>query len=78
MSTASRAIRIKPPTLSKLKSLAEELGASLPDTVERAVDRLYREQWLAGLASDYARLRADQGAWAEELKERTLWDRALS
>lgn len=50
----------------------------MAQTLQRAVDSLYRKEWFAGLASDYARLRADPMAWAEELKERKLWDKAMS
>jgi hypothetical protein len=70
-------VRIKPETHLKLRQLAKQTGESMPDTLERAVDALYRKQWLAGLSEDYARLRADKKAWAEELKERALWDKTL-
>lgn len=34
--------------------------------------------FLAGLADDFAALRADPVAWAEELAEREAWDVAFS
>lgn len=73
----SAMVRIKPETHLKLRQLAKQTGESMPDTLERAVDALYRQQWLQGLAEDYARLRTDKKAWAEELKERALWDKTL-
>ena len=73
----SAMVRIKPETHFKLRQLAKQAGESMPETLERAVDVLYRKQWLAGLAADYARLRGDKKAWAEELKERALWDKTL-
>lgn len=36
------------------------------------------EAFLAGLADDFAALRADPVAWAEELAEREAWDMTLS
>jgi hypothetical protein len=74
----SAMVRIKPATHLKLRQLAKQAGESMPDTLDRAVDGLYRKQWLEGLAEDYARLRTDKKAWAEELKERALWDKSLA
>lgn len=74
----SAMVRIKAATHLKLRQLAQQAGESMPDTLERAVDALYRKQWLAGLAEDYRRLRADKKAWAAEMKERSLWDQALA
>lgn len=74
---ASGTVRIRPETHEKLRKLADESGESMPDTLERAVDALYRREFLRGLADDYARLKADPKNWADELKERKLWDRTL-
>ena len=70
-------VRIHSQAYAKLRKMAEETGATLPQVLSDAIDRRYREWLLEGLASDYARLRADPKAWAEELKERELWDRTL-
>jgi hypothetical protein len=44
----------------------------------KKVIEAYREaRFLAGLNADYARLRQDPAAWAEEVQERAVWDRAL-
>ena len=68
----SAMVRIKPETHLKLRQLAKQTGESMPETLEHAVDALYRQQWLEGLADDYARLRSEKKAWAEELKERAV------
>jgi hypothetical protein len=74
---SSRTVRIKPETLAKLRTLAKDAGQTLPQALDKAVDAMYRQQWLEGLAEDYAKLRSDKKAWAEELRERALWDNTL-
>ncbi len=75
---ASATVRIRPETHEKLRMLADKAGESMPDTLERAIDALYRQEFLRGLAEDYGRLKSDPKQWAEELKERKLWDRTLA
>ena len=71
---ASETVRIKPETHVKLRELSAQAGETMPQTLERAVEALYRREFLRGLAEDYARLKADPNAWAEEQRERKLWD----
>ena len=73
----ARTVRIKPGTHTKLKELAELAGASMPEILERAVEAYQRQQFLKGLAEDYAKLRSDPKAWAGELAERKAWDATL-
>jgi hypothetical protein len=40
----------------------------------RAARLREHEEFVKGLAADFAALRADPEAWAEELAERALWD----
>lgn len=75
---ASATVRIRPETHDKLRKLAEKAGESMPETLDRAIDVLYRKEFLRGLAEDYARLKADPKKWVEEQKERKLWDRTLA
>jgi hypothetical protein len=70
-------VRIQPRTHRQLQAMAESAGRTMPDVLAEAIDKQYRSWLLAGLAEDYARLRADKKAWAEECKERELWDKAL-
>ena len=42
-----------------------------------ALDDYRRKVFFEGLAADYAALKADPKAWAEELAERQLWDATL-
>lgn len=44
---------------------------------EQDLSEQARQQFLEGANADYARLRRDPAAWADELTERQLWDQAL-
>jgi hypothetical protein len=45
--------------------------------LDKAIEEYRRRTFLEGLAGDFAALRADPKAWAEEQAERRLWDNAL-
>jgi hypothetical protein len=68
----SDTVRIKPESHAKLKELARRSGESMPETLDRAIDALYRQRFLEEVNSGYAALRADPKAWAAELAERQL------
>ena len=72
-----RNVRVSEATHGKLRQLATAAGTSIAEIVEQAVDCLYRKWLLEECSRGYARLRADRKAWAEELKERELWDGTL-
>jgi predicted transcriptional regulator len=77
MSTVT--IRIADETHATLRQLAREQGRTIAQVANEAIDQYAREQFLAGLNEDYARLQADPAAWADwqaELKslEGTLMD----
>lgn len=57
-------IRLGPASHATLEQLAREQGRTIDQVVDDAIDRYAREQFLAGLNEDYARLRADPAAWA--------------
>jgi hypothetical protein len=40
--------------------------------------RTEREAFIKGVVADFAALRSDPKAWAEELAERGLWDLAIA
>lgn len=71
-------VRIQPRTYAKVREMATGSGTTMPQILEQAIDERYRKWMLERLAEDYARLRADPKAWAEELKERELWDCTLA
>jgi hypothetical protein len=74
---SSRTVRISPQTHAKLKELAEQAGLPMPAVLERAVDEYERRKFLEGLNEDFARLRSDPKAWADELAERALFEGTL-
>lgn len=75
---ASDTVRIKRETHFKLRELAAKAGASMPETLEKAIDAYYRQQFLENVNRAYAALRADPKAWAEELAERRALEGTLS
>lgn len=60
-----------------LKEMAEQTGKTMSEVLEKALDDYRRKLFFEGLAADYAALRADPEAWAEELAERARWDATL-
>ncbi len=71
-------IRITGETHARLRELAAQEGATLQAVLDRAVEAYRRQCFLDGLADDFARLRANPEAWAEEQAEREVWDSALA
>lgn len=67
-------VRINETTHRALKSIASEVGQSMQDVVERAVERYERDLFLEGLNDDFASLRENTPDWNSELEERELWN----
>ena len=74
----SATVRINPQSHRKLKSLADEMGESMPVVLEHAIEALRRQRFLEQAADDFARLRKDKKAWAAELAERKIWESTLN
>jgi hypothetical protein len=64
-------------TLQVLRELTEQTGLSALEILDKALDDYRRKVFFQGLAVDYAALKADPEAWADELAERKLWDATL-
>jgi predicted transcriptional regulator len=70
-------IRISPETHAALTRIAKAQRISLTEALSRAVELYRREQFLAGVAADYAALssreraaeRADADAWDSTLRD---------
>jgi hypothetical protein len=60
-----------------LRELAEQTGKTVQEILDQAVEDYRRKVFFQGLAADYAALKADPEAWAEELAERKLWETTL-
>jgi predicted transcriptional regulator len=71
-------VRIQPETYSKLRELADEAGATMPEVLAEAIDELYRKRFLDECNRAYSRLKSDPKAWKQELDERKAWDKTLN
>lgn len=71
-----RTQRIDSRTDRVLSNLAKETGEAKKDLIASAVERMRREMLLDAMNAGYSKLKADPGAWAEELEERRLWEAA--
>ncbi len=74
----SKIIRISQAAYEKLNQLEGELGMSKQSVIEKALDRLVRENLLKKSNEAYLALRKDPQALAEELEERSIWDSAVA
>lgn len=71
-------VRINEGTHKALRDLAESERISLQTVVERAIENYRRQRFLEAANRQYAALRADPSAWADEQAERELWDQTVS
>jgi hypothetical protein len=67
-------VRVDAATHAALVEIARAKHLSLTEALSRAVVAYRREVFLEGVASDYAALRSDPKAWAEEVVERNAWE----
>lgn len=75
MSTVT--VRVNRQTHGVLKELAASGKQSIQSVLADAVEWYRRERFLTQCNADYARLRRDKEAWAEELGERAAWETTL-
>ncbi len=67
-------VRIDPLSHSALTEIARAKHITLTEALARAVESYRREILIQAMDADYAALRADPAAWAEEQAERALLD----
>jgi predicted transcriptional regulator len=70
-------VRVDEQTHLKLRELSCEMNVPMQDVLANAVEAFRRQHFLEMANIEYAALRADPKAWAEELEERRLWDASL-
>jgi hypothetical protein len=71
-------MRVRTDIHALARQLAADEGVSMQDILQRALSN-YRRARMFDLADQgYAALRAEPGAWAEELAEREAWDATLA
>jgi predicted transcriptional regulator len=71
-------IRISMGTRDILHELADELGLSMQEIAERAIERYYRQQVLEAANKAYAAVRDDPNSWEEWQAEQAAWDDTLA
>lgn len=71
-------VRITRSAHALLRALAEEADEPMTETLEKAIEAYRRQRFLAALNAEYAALRGDPAAWAEEQVERAAWDATLA
>jgi hypothetical protein len=67
-------VKIDAETYAKLKQTAAATGESMVEVLAKAIEIYRRQTFLEGLNTDFAALRSDRRAWAEEQSERAAWD----
>jgi hypothetical protein len=67
-------VRIDPAAHASLARIAKAKRLTLSEALSRAIEAYRREMMIQAMDADYAHLRANPAAWAEELAERSLWD----
>jgi hypothetical protein len=71
-------VKIDAETYAKLKETVAETGEPMIAVLAKAVETYRRRTFLEGLNADFAALRNDRRAWAEEQSERAAWDATLA
>ncbi|MDQ6833441.1 MAG: hypothetical protein M3008_08580 [Chloroflexota bacterium] len=74
---SSHLVRIPDDVSTRLQSLVQESGVSLGAVVQRLLKEEEERRYWAQFVADFAALRADPAAWAEELHERSVLDGTL-
>ncbi len=69
-------VRIKPEAHVSLTRIARAKHIPLVEALSHVIESYEREAMIRAMDADYARLREDPVAWAEELAEREMWEHA--
>lgn len=75
--TYSPMVRLSDKTNRLLREMAAEDEKTIQTVLDEAIKEHYRRWFFARADAAYKALRADEKAWAEELKEREEWDCTL-
>jgi hypothetical protein len=62
----------------KLRRLAEELGETSEQVLDRALNAFERDRLLDAINAGYAVIKGDPAQWEADRKEHELWDVTLS
>ncbi len=75
---ASRTVRISENSQKILKELAAQIGKTMQEILDKAIEEYRRKSFLISVNDAYAVLRKDSKAWKNLEKERKEWDTTLS
>lgn len=75
---AQTTVRITEETREQLRLLARESHESIQQILAKAVETYRRQRILEVTNAAYAAWKADPARWAEERRERALWETALA
>ena len=70
--------KISDPTHSTLKQISEKTGKPMQLVLDEAVELYRREKFFEELNRGVLAVKADTGAWEEELTERALFEGTLT
>ena len=70
-------LRVSKEIHEKLRDFARQEGISMQSVLEKALDEYQKTRFFDSLDAGFAALKRDPEAWAEELKERRLWETTL-
>ena len=71
-------VRISATAHDILKEESKAAGRPMQAVLEDAIELYRRRRFLAEVNAAYARIRDDEQAWDEELREREIWDQTLN
>jgi hypothetical protein len=74
---ATSSIDVTDSTRDLLHAISQQTGKTIPEILDKAVEEYRRKIFFEGLDQDYAALKADPEAWAQELEERKLFENTL-
>ncbi|AGA31654.1 hypothetical protein [Singulisphaera acidiphila] len=74
----SLTVRISRSAHATLRALSEEVDEPMTEVLDKAIQEYRRKRFLEGLNADFAALRENAEAWAEEQQEREAWDATLA
>jgi cytidylate kinase len=71
---ATMTVRVRPHTRDRLNRLAQADHISVPELLDRLVEREEQERLLKAMNHDFECLRSDETAWAEFKADTARWD----
>ncbi len=74
----STTVRVDKQTWKEIKLLADKSHHTMQQIVELAIKHYKKLQYFEELNRSFAKLKENEEAWADEIKERRCWDATLA